>query len=92
MFLSLFSRAATGVISTNGDPSMVISMVLVVSAILFPARSVTAASRMTKIWALAAVSIWAALRVAQMVVPAAVLVAAWSRVTLPCCPEIVNPE
>ena len=71
---------------------MVTSMVLVVPAILLPAGSRTAPSLMTKVGAVPAVSIWAALKVVQMALPVAVLVATWSRVTLPCCPEIFNPE
>ena len=71
---------------------MVTSMVSVVCTIPLPARSLTAPSLMARVGAVPAVSIWVALREAQMVLTAAPLVAAWSRVTLPSCPRTVNPE
>ena len=70
---------------------MVTSMVSVAPAIPLPTRSDTAPSPMARVAAVPTVSIWVALRVARMVVSAAVLVVTWSRVTLPCCPEMINP-
>ena len=85
------SKTATGTISTIGSPRTVTSMVSVVPAIPLPARSDTAPSPMARVAAVPTVSVWVALRVALMVVSAAVLVVTWSRVTLPCCPEMINP-
>ena len=69
------TRRPTGIISSIGDPSMVTPMVPVVPAIPLPAISTTAPPLITKVGAVPAVSIWVALRVAQMVVTSAVLVA-----------------
>ena len=71
---------------------MVTSMVPVVCTISLPARSDTASSLMARVGAVPAVSIWVALRVAQMVLTSGVLVATWSRVTLSSCPLTVSPE
>ena len=71
---------------------MVTSMVSVVPAIPLPAGSLTAPSLMARVGAVPTVSIWVALREAQMALSAALLVATWSRVTLPSCPLTVNPE
>ena len=66
---------ATGLISTIGGPSMVTSTVPAVRAIPLPSISTTAPSLMTRVGAAPAVSIWAASRVAQIVLMPVVLVA-----------------
>ena len=86
------TRRPTGLISTIEGPSMVTSMVPVVCTIPLPAGSYTAPSPMARVGAAPAVSIWVALRMAQMVLTSVVLVATWSRVTLPSCPLTANPE
>ena len=84
--------APTGLISVIGSPSMVTSMVPVACSILLPAISATAPPLMVRVGAVPAVSIWAALSVAQIVLMPVILVSIWFRVTLSDCPLTVSPE
>ena len=68
---------------------MVIWMVSMACRIRLPAGSRTAPSPMARVGAVPAVSIWVALRVAQMVL-SAICLATWSKVTFPRCPVTVS--